>query len=215
LRLKNWSPALAIRAPAAFFVQATHIPVDGRSIRHSAEATSGWLLFPPEGTMQKSIASFLIATFAVTLLFVAGCGDSNPETYEVKGTLKINGMDKIPAGTKVQFYPDEGDHTPVGSVNEDGSFTLSSYDDGDGAPAGTYKVAILYDATSLAAPGSMKVPTPGSDPSLPPAPPETSTLRTLPIDEKYKSKQTTDLKAEVKADGANEITLTVDALSGT
>jgi hypothetical protein len=78
----------------------------------------------------------LLATFV-------GCG-SRPipglvETYPVKGKLSFQG--KPPVGAIVVLHPKKDGDRPVrpkGYVQEDGTFELTSFKSGDGAPAGEY-----------------------------------------------------------------------------
>lgn len=74
----------------------------------------------------------------------SGCGDSRYVTAEVQGTAVIGG-NPVAAGT-VTFTPVEADGSPrdgksaVGVVQADGSFTLTTYEEGDGAIVGDHRV---------------------------------------------------------------------------
>lgn len=77
--------------------------------------------------------------FALSVL--AGCGNSGElPTYAVKGKVEIEGGGPLKAG-QVMFVSDKV--TAKGLVKEDGTFTLGTYGDADGAPAGSYKVYII------------------------------------------------------------------------
>lgn len=88
--------------------------------------------------------------FSLVLMFLGsiGCGassDSNLDLVSVKGTLYLDGQTHGPAQlilTPVQV--DENDKRPPvgGDVAADGSFTLTTYETGDGAPPGEYEVTI-------------------------------------------------------------------------
>lgn len=74
---------------------------------------------------------------------LAGCG--GPKTYPIQGRI-VFADDQSPAGdlagygvTAVCADPSV---TGVGVVQPDGSFTLSTFDEKDGAVAGTYRVAL-------------------------------------------------------------------------
>lgn len=100
---------------------------------------------------------FRIALRAGGLLMVAGSmlgmlsacgGNKGPKLYPVKGSVRINGA---PAkDVNIVFIPDaapEAGTTPLSPsavTEEDGSFRLMSFKPGDGAPAGDYKVTVIY-----------------------------------------------------------------------
>lgn len=78
----------------------------------------------------------------------AGCGESEDQfaVHPVRGEVTYRG--KPAEGAKVVFYATErrSDRLPfpTGDVQEDGRFELTSYKQGDGAPSGTYNVAITW-----------------------------------------------------------------------
>ena len=90
----------------------------------------------------------LLAAGALVTL-ASGCGGhKGPRLYPVKGVVRINGE---PAkGVNVMFTPvapPEGGATPLSPAavtGEDGSFRLMSFKPGDGAPAGEYRVTVIY-----------------------------------------------------------------------
>lgn len=77
-----------------------------------------------------------------------GCGeDWKAETYPATGKVTING--EPPEGAVVTLYPadekvDKRNSRPWGIVQEDGTFTLKTYENGDGAPAGEYDVTLKW-----------------------------------------------------------------------
>lgn len=83
---------------------------------------------------------------AVGLALIAGCGDGKPTAYPVTGTVTIGG--KEPDGAIVRLWPVENDSAdaarPLGYVQADGSFQLTTYKENDGAPAGRYKVTVEW-----------------------------------------------------------------------
>lgn len=89
---------------------------------------------------------FLLA--AACLPLCAGCGeDWQAETYPAHGRIAING--EPPAGAIVELrsvhaQPDVRDSRPWGVVDAEGRFVLSTYEAGDGAPRGEYKVIIRW-----------------------------------------------------------------------
>ena len=89
-----------------------------------------------------------VALGAVLALSALGCGNSDDRVavYPVRGTAFYRGA---PAeGAKITLYDvDRKDATipfPSGEVQPDGTFRLTSYQAGDGAPASTYKVTVIW-----------------------------------------------------------------------
>jgi hypothetical protein len=83
----------------------------------------------------------------VFALVLAGCGDGRKPVFPVKGQV-LDADGKPAAGAKVIFHPpdmkDPQAVSPVGIVEEDGTFGLTTYNKGDGAPAGNYAVTIQW-----------------------------------------------------------------------
>jgi len=75
-----------------------------------------------------------------------GCGPSRPETVEVTGTVTVDG--KAPPGAgKVYFVPSEAAEGHIirpatADFDESGSYTVRSWEVGDGLVPGRYKVGI-------------------------------------------------------------------------
>ncbi|HOM17966.1 MAG TPA: hypothetical protein PLQ00_11595 [Thermoguttaceae bacterium] len=97
--------------------------------------------------------------WGVILAVVAGlegCGSGRPKTIPVTGVVTLDG--KPIEGANVTFYPDTGESAGAGSqqkkadatvrpatgtTDKDGKFTLKTFEPGDGALPGKYKVAII------------------------------------------------------------------------
>jgi hypothetical protein len=90
----------------------------------------------------------------------SGCGgdDGRVDVYPVAGKIAQNG--KPIEGAKVFFFrqgdeaPAAGVPIPEGKTDAEGRFELTTYEPGDGAPAGTYGVAVSW----------MEVVSPSDDP---------------------------------------------------
>jgi hypothetical protein len=91
------------------------------------------------------------ALVAVLLLTSVGCGSSSPArlpVFHTTGQVKIQGHPA--AGAFVVLHPhgmpgkgpDGVVVRPHGIVHSDGTFELTSYETGDGAPAGEYSVTL-------------------------------------------------------------------------
>ena len=99
-----------------------------------------------------------IGLVAACLVLAGGCGgeDWQAETFPASGRITVNGQP--PAGAVVTLHPltdkvDQRGSNPWGIVQEDGTFPLSTYAQGDGAPAGEYAVTVRWpqDVTDMAA----------------------------------------------------------------
>lgn len=74
------------------------------------------------------------------LLIASGCSKTGLETAEVRGTVKLNGA-PIQKGT-VMFVPAAG-RAGVGVIDQNGTFYVTTYRDGDGAVVGENKIAVF------------------------------------------------------------------------
>lgn len=78
---------------------------------------------------------------SLSLLFVTGCGKSHEQpTAVVRGTVTLDGK-PVPGGS-VMFVPAAG-RGAVGTIDEQGGYVLSTYDDGDGAIVGTHQIVVF------------------------------------------------------------------------
>jgi hypothetical protein len=86
----------------------------------------------------------------VYALSCTGCADKafHLETASVTGTVTLDGK-PVTEGV-VLFTPARG-KLARGALSEDGTFTLSTYKDGDGAIVGTHQVAVISRLESDAA----------------------------------------------------------------
>lgn len=91
-------------------------------------------------------AACLIAWASAML--VAGCSGGEPRVPVFPAGGKVSFAGEAPRGAFVVLHPSQAkdDKTPLPSaeVKDDGSFTLTTYDGGDGAPAGDYAVTIQW-----------------------------------------------------------------------
>jgi len=82
----------------------------------------------------------------------AGCADSSkPATVSAKGSVTYK-KTKPAAGALIVFHPSDPalekkiGGKPFATVKEDGTYVLTSYAEGDGAPEGEYGVTIQWQA---------------------------------------------------------------------
>lgn len=102
------------------------------------------------GVASKSKPFTIKGWFAVAVcMLCSGCGgdDWQASTYPASGQISINGQP--PAGAVVELHavgevPDARNSRPWAVVQDDGSFTLTTYEAGDGAPVGEYAVTVRW-----------------------------------------------------------------------
>ncbi len=156
---------------------------------------------------------------ALILGFVlAGCSSDKPagdtpraKVYKVKGKITMAGNPVADAA--VTFSPKGEQPAATGRTGADGTYTLRTYDEGDGAAAGDYVVLVTKVAAGGAASPkpaaahdakpdySKPLPTPGSSGHAAAPAAESSGLPAM-----YSRPDQTDLKATVKTDGSNDFT---------
>jgi hypothetical protein len=87
----------------------------------------------------------LIAVTSLAFLACVGCGSrsgsgSVTSTVPVKGKVTYQGK-PLTQGT-ITFEPDDIGREAHGNISADGSFTLTTYKEGDGAVPGLHRVAV-------------------------------------------------------------------------
>jgi hypothetical protein len=94
----------------------------------------------------------LLASF-VAILAVIGCGDSSglEKRYPVSGNVTYKGQ-PVPKGN-VFFVPVDSTkgRSAGGEISEDGSYTLTTAEEGDGALPGEYKVSVISQDIDMSA----------------------------------------------------------------
>lgn len=83
-----------------------------------------------------------IAVAAALLLSTAGCGPTGKRiaTAPVQGKITYKGS-PVTTGT-VMFVPTSGGPPATGEIQPDGTYSLKTYDPGDGAVLGNHTVAV-------------------------------------------------------------------------
>ena len=104
--------------------------------------------FGPAGP--SPLGAGLLVLLALPVGLVAGCDDDGrPRPYQVRGLVLVDG--KPAGGAKICFYSDEPWNetwrlAPSGVTDAEGRFTLRTYEPDDGAPAGGYRVTVVWPA---------------------------------------------------------------------
>lgn len=107
-----------------------------RLISHQFLLTLAWL----RGAY-VSAASSLAARIAAAIACFAilGCGSDRPELVPVTGLVTLDGT-PLTTG-RIEFFPISG-RPAYGAIGGDGRYELTSYEQGDGAPPGSYVVTV-------------------------------------------------------------------------
>jgi hypothetical protein len=90
-----------------------------------------------------------LALMAISLATTGCGGDGRVDVNPVAGKVTVKGQPAV--GAQLIFYAQDealkepGIPVPEGTVGEDGSFRLTTYEEGDGAPAGQYKVSVIWE----------------------------------------------------------------------
>jgi len=82
----------------------------------------------------------------VCFFSLAGCGDGRLKCYTVEGQVLYNGQPL--AGLDIAFHAVDPanavSYPPHAKTNSEGRFKLTSYVEGDGCPAGEFRVALAF-----------------------------------------------------------------------
>lgn len=161
----------------------------------------------------------LIRLASVALVAALACGCSGrfeddwsrarPKVYPAGGVVLYAGK---PAGNLLVSLSTETpdpkrpermrSHLAVGITDAEGRFTLKTYDDGDGAVAGTHAVRIEPMIPDWALPAAIEA----AKNATPPRPPP---VRAPPIPSRYADFKASKLTAEIKPGGSNRLEFTL------
>ena len=84
------------------------------------------------------------ALIGVAILAASGCGGSDQvEVYPVKGKVTFEGQPMVGGGS-IMFMPTGGQAGKAagGTIDKDGNYVLTTYDEGDGSMEGEFRVII-------------------------------------------------------------------------
>ena len=100
----------------------------------------------PRQTPRPSAAGRPHAAAALALALAAGCGgdpgaEGRAETFATSGTIVTSAGAPV-ANANVAFAPREGQPTAFAKTDAQGRYRLTTYEFGDGAAAGEYKVVV-------------------------------------------------------------------------
>jgi hypothetical protein len=126
---------------------------------------------PVYGANVRGLMSFLLL---LSLLAAAGCGDAEKRVPVFPVTGKVTYQGKPPVGAQIVLHLTNSsatpDAAPIGVVQDDGSFTFTVYDPGDGAPKGDYVATVEWFKLNkeMGGPGPNVIPKKYTDPKTSP-----------------------------------------------
>ncbi len=109
----------------------------------------------------RSRVDWAVRLQLLTVFCIVGCGGSGPEgparvkTVPVVGKITVDGTTvQLPKQIRIRAYKAGGEESPTATVpgatvNPDGSFSLSTYEAGDGVPVGEFKLTFQLGQQNL------------------------------------------------------------------
>ena len=142
--------------------------------------------------VSKPSAVHMITLSVVVMCFVlTGCSDQL-RTYPVSGKVRFTTGGVVHVGT-VELKSKEHNVQARGQIQSDGSFTLTTYKDGDGAIAGMHDCVVVQFVMAEGISGH-----------------KPSTVGV--VDRRFASYSTSGLKAEISSSQSNELILMVEGI---
>lgn len=141
--------------------------------------------------MRHSISAGVALSSCLAVCFVAGCGESYPETVPVNGVVTLDGQPVEGAAVLLMSEVPGSGNAARGVTKADGTFALTTFQEADGARPGRYKA--IVKKTDLANQGSANESLVESSLGAKPV----QAVELLP--EKYGAMQTTPFDVEVKS----------------
>jgi hypothetical protein len=85
---------------------------------------------------------WILAVLIAGLCQAVGCGSNQIPTHAIEGIIEFEDGTS-PMFGNIEFYSAEHKLNARGKISRDGTFTVGTYDEGDGAVAGNQKIAVL------------------------------------------------------------------------
>ncbi len=139
---------------------------------------------------------------AVVLMTLSGCGDSGAvKVYPVKGKVTFRGKPMVGGGSiaLIPLTNQEG-KTAGGSIAKDGTFSLMTYNEGDGSMAGDFRVLITQEVFQEGA---------NTEDGQPVSAPTSDVPIADRIPEKYSSPTDSTLKLTVKPEPQENVVIDI------
>lgn len=144
--------------------------------------------------------NFITPIVAACVVTLVGCGDGRPTLYPVKGVVRFESGDPV-RNAAIEFVPNTAGPSPRGQIDAEGAFVLGTYNNGDGAPAGDYRVVVVQALPPEAAKhlGNLGEAHTG----------HAGGVKVVAL--KHASPDTSGVQAKVKASPMNDLEIVVDA----
>lgn len=85
---------------------------------------------------------YVVCLAATLVVAMAGCNSDRLPTHPVSGTLEFKDG-SFPMFGEIEFFNEANKINARGKINRDGSFSLTTYEESDGAVEGFHKIAIF------------------------------------------------------------------------
>jgi hypothetical protein len=155
----------------------------------------------------RKLASLSALFWCLLVLANSGCGSKYPPTAPVSGKITINGK-PVNQG-RISFHPTTGERPALANIQPDGSYSLTTFEQGDGALLGQHKVSVkstrIENAPAMPAKDFQEEAKQAAEVAKKGGP-----QLVFIVDKKYYDERTTDLEAEVKP-GDNQINFDLPA----
>lgn len=103
---------------------------------------------------KRSVSAYFFASLVLFLPASVGCFQSKSgweETHKATGVVKFKGKPVVDA--ELAFYPEDTTAPesvrPRAKTTEGGKFEVWTYQQGDGIPAGNYKVTVVHNEVAV------------------------------------------------------------------
>ncbi|MDA1251617.1 MAG: carboxypeptidase-like regulatory domain-containing protein [Planctomycetota bacterium] len=162
----------------------------------------------------SAFRGFLLCLTATSLVGCSGGTEDRQPTHYVTGVVKMAGGPIT--GATVMFTPTTGQRVATGVTDDNGKYELTTYETGDGAMPGVYKVLVIRTTKAKETIGGEldhKAFGSGKDDptdSAHDAQNAASKELTSSLPEKYATAESTDLTTTVEANSENVINLTLE-----
>lgn len=152
----------------------------------------------------RFLQSFSIALSLLTLLSLGCGGSAHPDMVPVSGTVSYQGQPL--AGAQVVFHNDKAPRAASGQTDAQGNFTLTTFEPGDGAIVGEYRVSVakIQGAAELSSASAADPSAAYSQGMMAAASGDMSSLQKHELPTKFANPQTSGLTATVSKDGPNK-----------
>lgn len=152
--------------------------------------------------MQRNLCLFALLSLAAS---TSGCSEPDqPKAYPTSGVVRFNGK-PMKGGGAISFVPLSplAGKAAGAEIKEDGTFVMSTYEEGDGSIAGKFRVMVLQSASKEA---EIVAPDGGGEPKMSSGP-----IETVPREDRipfiYADSAQSPITVEVKAQESNDLSI--------